>query len=357
MKSMEKKKTNISLLAAAKVRQSGLFLSVKRGVQELGQLRPVKKEISPMPKAQRPLTVSVIICTSGRWKGLRDAAASALKENSGGEVLVVWNRPDGNPEALLPSGVRWVRESKPGLSFARNRGAACAKGEFLLYMDDDAVAGTGFASQIKDAFLRRPKAAVIGGQIYLPLPSPVPEAVLPGHEGLWSAYTVSFRQYRTVHEQYAFPYGACFAVRSSALHAVGGFPENYGRVGTGFEGGEETALCFLMRQRGWEIGVQPSAWVEHRVDPRRFTREHIKNTLRAGIFTTFRLCRDGYAPWNWDSAYLKKRMLLAAQELSRLRRKGTEMECFYKKCERDAFAELWLAVSNKNTAAEGSALC
>ena len=346
---MEKKQTNISLWTAGQVRQNGLFLSLKRGWQELGQRRPVKKTACAMPKPQRPPTVSVIICTSGRWKGLRDAAVSALKANPGGEVLVVWNRPDGDPKAVLPPGVHWVRESRPGISFARNRGAACAEGEFLLYMDDDAVAGPNLAAQIQTAFLRHPKAAVVGGQIFLKLPSPPPEAVLPGQEGLWSAYTVPFRQYRTVHGQYAFPYGACFGVRRSALFAAGGFPENYGRTGAGFDGGEETALCFLMRQKGWEVGIQPSAWVEHRVDPRRFTRDHVKNTLRAGIFTTFRLCQDGYAPWNWDSGYLEKRMLLAARELRRLRRKGTDLAYFYKKCERDAFADLWLEVSrNKN---------
>ena len=40
-----------------------------------------------------------------------------------------------------------IEEPKPGLSLARNVGAAAARGRFLVYLDDDAVPAKGCDSK------------------------------------------------------------------------------------------------------------------------------------------------------------------------------------------------------------------
>ncbi|MBO5364541.1 MAG: glycosyltransferase family 2 protein [Clostridia bacterium] len=340
---MKKPKANITLTGAAQVSGSGIRLALRKGICELRRPAGRAPEPMPIPKGRWEKKISVILCTAGVCSGLSEAVDSALAQTmrrEDYEVLVVWNREDAPPITAFSPLVRWVKEPKPGISYARNTGAAHAKGEFLLYMDDDAVADKNLAARMAASFRGRSDTAIVGGQIFLKLPEPRPEAVLPGHEGLWSAYRVPYSRYKRVREQYAFPYGACFAVRHSALDALGGFPTDYGRVGAGYEGGEETALCFMALQRGWKIGIQPKAWVEHHVEPWRFSREHVRKTIRAGILTTYRLFRDGYAPRGWDLRYVRERLEIAEEEWNRLRETGTEWEQYYKECEREAFWEL-----------------
>ncbi len=340
---MKKGKANISLWGAAGLEGSSLRLALRKVLCQLRCRSGRLPKSVPVPEKPWEKKLSVILCTTGECSGLSRAIQSVLSQSADEEdyeVLVVWNREDAPPMNEFPERVRWVREPRLGISHARNTGADHAKGEILLYIDDDAAADQHLVARMLDAFRGRPDTAIVGGQIFLKLPHPRPEAVLPGHEGLWSAYQVPYSGFRTVREQYAFPYGACFAVRHTALRALGGFPTEYGRVGNDYQGGEETALCFLALQKGWKIGIQPKAWVEHHVEPRRFHREHIQKTIRAGILTTYRLSRDGYAPWDWDLRYVKQRLEIAEEEFRRLQRTGTPWEQYYKQCERDAFREL-----------------
>lgn len=325
----------------AEVGKGNLWLALCKGLCELR--RPGRKRVksTPIPQGTWAKKLSVILCTRGTCPVLPQAVASVLcQKTEDCEVLVVWNGDAPPEEKKFSTDVRVVWEKTPGISYARNAGAAAAKGEILLYIDDDAVADKNLVVEMVNAFQNRPDTAVIGGQIFLKLPKPRPGVVLPGREGLWSAYRVPYSGYRQVREQYAFPYGACFGVRHDALEELGGFPTQYGRVGEDFGGGEETALCFMAQKRGWKIGIQPRAWVEHQVEPRRFTKEHVQKTIRAGILTTYRLSRDGYAPGGWDLSYAKERLRIAELEWKNLQKAGHQWELYYKQCERDAFLEL-----------------
>ncbi len=338
-----KQKGNIRLVNSGELRRSGLPLLIRKGCNELRRIRGRKPVAMTMPENKGDLPLSVIICTMGTCSQLGAAIAAIQNQvcDQAYELLIVWNG-DGDPGEGLPKDVAWVVEPKAGLSHARNCGASHAKGEVLLYLDDDAIGEPDLVSVMLQSFRTHKKAAIIGGQIILSLPQPVPEVFLPGQEALWSGYTVSYRRYRKIREQYEFPFGACFAIRREVLQALGGFPGTYGRVGKGYEGGEETALCFAAQQRGWELGIQPKAKVEHRVDPSRFTREHIQKTLRAGILTTYRLFREGYAPYGWDIRYIKQRIEIAEREMER--QAEEPLAYFYKQCERDAFLELYAMV-------------
>lgn len=338
---MKKTKANITLASVAELGSGTLISALRKGICELR--RPGRKKVnpSPIPRKNWAKKLSVILCTKGTCPVLPKAVESVLcqmTENS--EVLVVWNGETPPAGELFPRQVRVVWEKTPGISFARNKGAKTAQGEILLYLDDDAVADKNLIKEMEKAFRSHPDTAIVGGQIFLKLPDPRPEVVLPGREGLWSAYRVPYTGYRQVREQYAFPYGACFGVRHDALLELGGFPTDYGRVGEDFGGGEETALCFLAQSRGWKIGIQPEAFVEHWVEPRRFSEEHVKKTIRAGILTTYRLSRDGYAPGGWDISYVTERLRIAELEWKKLQKSGNRLESYYKQCERDAFLEL-----------------
>lgn len=333
-------KPNITLLNCGEIHFKGIGLGIRKAFNEMICYKKAKTGKGKTATEKREVALSFIICTTCKCNGLCAAVESALNQTANTEnyeVIVVING-DGNAE--LPSDVRVIREEKQGISFARNCGAENAKGEILLYMDDDAIADKNLVKIMIDTFNKHGEAGVIGGQIYTVFPENSQEIVLPGKEGLWSNYTVPYKRFRYVKEQYELPYGACFAVRYQAFAEAGGFPEDYGRVGDNYAGGEETALCLKTRMAGWKTGVQPLAVVKHIIDGKRVTKEHVRQTIRAGILTSYRLIQDGYLSYSWNERYIRERIKIAEKEMDGFLRRGEELKLFYKQCERDAFAEL-----------------
>ncbi len=100
--------------------------------------------------------LSVIICTYNRQKYiyncLRSIANNTL-EPTQYEIVLINNNSTDNTEAecnRFCTDYPQVRfnyfvETNQGLSYARNRGIAEAKGEVLVYVDDDAVVNKDYA--------------------------------------------------------------------------------------------------------------------------------------------------------------------------------------------------------------------
>lgn len=337
---MKKAKPNICLSNLAEIKSGGIALSLRKGINELVNKTNSKPKPHNIitPKHNYDNILSVIICTANKNSSAENTVKSLLKQNFDQlkyEIIIVNNSQTTYNCEKFKDSIHIVNEPQQGISYARNTGAGVAKGEYILYIDDDATANTGLLENMYSSFLSKP-ASIIGGQIFLSLPTPVPEVFLEGKESLWSAYTVPYKKYREVREHYEFPYGACFGIRHSVLDILGGFPEAYGRVGDDYSGGEETAVCFAALNHGFKIAIEPNASVTHNVLPNRFTKEHIRKTIRAGILTTYRLCKDGYTPYTWTLNYIEERIKIAEKELMRL----DGISAFYKQCEYDAFSEL-----------------
>lgn len=341
-----KRTYNISLAKLAGFRKIHPILLLKKLWNEVFNRTTRKQKALPAGKVKKTYQdkLSFIICTMGESDTLPQTIRSLRQQEIGEsfEIILVDNSPQG---IFLPlkaeDSIRYVRVPELGLSRARNAGAKAAKGEYLFYIDDDAVADPRAAAGMLEAFRRHKKAGVVGGQILLELPVPAPLVFVPGRESVWSGYAVKYQKYREVREQYAFPYGACFGIRHSVFEAFGGFPESYGRTGHDYAGGEETAVCFDVLRLGYRIGIMPSVVVYHHVAPERFTKEHIRKTIRAGILTTHRLYLDGHAPEGWTKDYVSMRIDIARKEIQDLCRRGNEREAFYTKCEQEAFLELY----------------
>ncbi len=379
-----KQKPNITLKNLADTKNIGLFLSLKKGLNEVFNKKVCKKEVIKKPTSCLDYEdiLSIIICTTGNTSRVKAAVKSLLSDKlpkDKYEIIVVNNSPqtpqDINVEEdsirqnmncrehpacrsvvahtgatlhshtdlhISPStnspNLRIIHEPVLGLSKARNTGAREAKGEYLLYIDDDAIANPDLLFNIYSAYKDHNDFSIIGGQIFLKIPTPKPEIFLENRDSVWSGYTVAYTHFRRIKEHYEFPYGACFSIRHSVLDILGGFPESYGRRGNNFAGGEETALCFKSLKYGFKIGIEPKASVLHCVDERRFSTEHVEKTIRAGILTTYKLCKDGYAPYEWTNTYIKERIKILNSEIKRL--KNNPLAAFYKECELSAFEEI-----------------
>ncbi len=267
--------------------------------------------------------LSVVLCTHKMSDTLKDCMEALCNQNADPEAFEIIFVNNNIRETVLKEYVQDVRQKYPflsinyitapqkGLSFARNCGLWAAKGEIILYVDDDSIAKKSVVRETIKSFEGRPKLGVCGGQVLLTVPESAKNLVNDKTIGLWSNFEIDGSGFRYSKDYGEFPYGANFAARSESLRMIGGFRCNYGRVGNNYAGGEETLVCFMMEQINMKVGLNADSVIEHRVNADRFTIEHIQKTAYSGIMTQFRLRRDLYAPQDWNDINIRERAVKA----------------------------------------------
>ncbi len=131
-----------------------------------------------------PVAISVVIPTLGTCPHLRGLLERLQRQNLGAissassriEVLVIANLPKQELRSLVSSMYRssqvsfeYLETGKVGVNLARNKGLERAKGEVILFLDDDAIlddlegAGENFLQRHIQKHIENPEAAAIGG--------------------------------------------------------------------------------------------------------------------------------------------------------------------------------------------------
>jgi GT2 family glycosyltransferase len=242
---------------------------------------------------------SVIVCTHNRAPVVGRAVEAALIEAAaiGGEVIVVDNASSDATADVLEglrgrSGglLRVVREPVVGLSAARNRGLAEARGEVAAFLDDDAVPRPGWLAALLAPFTRR-AVACAGGRIVVEFAGGTPAWFSPALAPAVSGFDLgdSPRRVRYGRPGDLYPYGANIAFRVSDVHVAGGFCTAVGLRGRRLFAHEETDLCYRLEEIGREIVYAPAAVVDHhvgaeRLTPRWFLERHWAGGCSAAIF-------------------------------------------------------------------------
>ena len=226
-----------------------------------------------------PPRLTAVICTYDRYDVLPDAIRAVVVQvpPGGMELLVIDNSPDparSFAEAArldLPQ-VRWVHEPKPGLSNARNVGLAQARGAVIAYLDDDTIAAPDWAAAMLAAFdAFGPDVAAVGGKV-----SPLFRAERPAwlSDKLMAHLSmVDLGDQRRALRPGEWVVGANIAYRTQALRDIGGFSTTLGRIGaSGLLSAEETDVANRLKAKGFSIGYDPHAAVQHLVDASRTTQ-------------------------------------------------------------------------------------
>ena len=220
-------------------------------------------DVSPSDAA--PL-ITVAICTRNRAGFLEKAVNSVLPQITGDtEILIVENAStDGTPEvaARLSAAhprVRVCREDEVGLSAARNTALREARGRYVLFLDDDAVAEPGWLTGYQRFFAAPPsdRIAVVGGAVFPDYEIPAPKW-FGAQINQWNlgelARRVSAR---------GGPWGCnCAYLRDVALRA-GMFDAHLGRKGESLGAHEESDLNQRLQNAGYEIWWLPGAGIRH----------------------------------------------------------------------------------------------
>ncbi len=108
---------------------------------------------------------TVLICTRDRPADLQrclHGLAPSISETV--EAIVVDNDPSDDRTRQIASQypIRYYRQSRRGVNWARARGARLAKHELLLYVDDDVVVSSNWVDEMRRPFLNENVGAVTG---------------------------------------------------------------------------------------------------------------------------------------------------------------------------------------------------
>lgn len=232
--------------------------------------------------------ISSIICTLNRSDYLRKAIHSLVEQTlnkKSYEILVVDNGSTDNTKQIVVEefaqlqNLRYIYEPIMGLSQARNTGLAHATGEYVAYLDDDAIACSQWLEKIVEVFETvKPQPGCVGGKI-----EPIWEAPRPD----W--LSDSLMTYLTTLDYSPTPVilnetrcripGANISFPKDLLKNMGGFPLDLGRKGTNLLSKEESLIQQKLVDKGYSCFYHPEIAVSHHVPASRLTKDFFVNRL------------------------------------------------------------------------------
>ncbi len=230
--------------------------------------------------------VTVAVCTRDRPTELAVCLESlAQLDYPALDLLVVDNAPSSDAsERLVRSRhprVRYLREPRPGLDWARNRAVMESRGEIIAFADDDVVVDPGWVNALVRVFLEEPAALAVTGLV-VPLELETQAQLLFEQYGgfgrgfrrrWWHRAPPSERRPADYHGGAGvFGTGANMAFRRRTFEQLGLFDPALD-VGTPSDGGGDLELFFRVLQEGHTLVYEPAAIVRHR-HRRRYAELH-----------------------------------------------------------------------------------
>lgn len=229
--------------------------------------------------------ISAVISTYNRERflpGLFDSIKKQSLDNSEFEIIIVDNNSPGNTKELTedlknssPFNVSYFLELQQGLSYARNRGIKEAKGNVIVFVDDDAILEETYFEKLDYYFKTEKETMAIGSKIFLKYESPKPP--------LWeNKYLNSLHAYfnlgnkKKYFSKSKYPIGTNMSFRKEVFEKIGDFNVSLGRVKSGLGGGEEKDIFMRMYANKMKVLYVPDAIVHHRIPEERTKSDFIR---------------------------------------------------------------------------------
>ena len=240
------------------------------------------------------MDISIIIPTHNRAALAEQAVRSAMAldyPKDRYEIIVVDNASRDSTQQIVQSlqkdsngcDLRYVLEEQLGLHHARHAGARSAKGDILVFTDDDATFDPGWLQAYAKAFAVNPEMIAAGGPVRPKWEAPPPPWLRDYMEqeskdtkmfGILSLME-PYDEFRI--DPQGFFFGVNMAIRRHTLLEVGGFnPESFGDM---WLGDGETGLNRKLWQRGMLIGYVPDALVYHHIPAQRMTVKYFHHRM------------------------------------------------------------------------------
>jgi glycosyltransferase involved in cell wall biosynthesis len=219
------------------------------------------------------LDVSVLLATRDRGPLLRDTFSSFCQLDTSGlrwELIAIDNGSTDDTGAVLAEFSRRLplavlHEPRPGKNAALNRGLELARGELLVFTDDDVLAERGWLQAHTRAARDWPEASIFAGRIVPRFPEGTPRHLQ--EHGLIRSLLCEFAPQPQEGFTTASPLGANFSVRARAMQNLR-FADGIGPgAGKNYAMGSETELLKRLTELGNRTVYLPGAMIEHVIQP------------------------------------------------------------------------------------------
>jgi hypothetical protein len=265
--------------------------------------------------------LSAIICTHNPRADYLAETLASIREQQGlpggriWELLIVDNASDepldGRIDLSWHPLSRVIREDRLGLTHARHRSFEEARGEIIVYIDDDNVLDPDYLRQTLAAFGADLKLGAVGGKA-IPRWEVSPPSWFEGLglslacrdlgdkriEARWEPAA----QDRTYPE--CAPIGAGMGLRRAAyefyVKTSAGDPNRtgLGRRGADLSSGEDNDMIMSILSQGWTIAYLPELRLEHLIPAKRLSVEYLERYAQSSSRTWVQvLSVHGIEPW------------------------------------------------------------
>lgn len=242
--------------------------------------------------------VTVAVCTRDRPEDMKLCLEALNKlDYPHLDILVVDNAPQTEAtkelvETHYPS-IRYVREPRPGLDWARNRAILKAKGEIIAYTDDDVVVDPGWVKALVKVFTENPKVMAVTGLVVPYELETEPQVLFEenggfgrGFEQKWYEANLDGKMPWWLLGTGNLGTGANMAYRRVVFSNIGFFDPALD-VGTVTNGGGDLEMFFRVLKEGYAIVYEPKAIIRHR---HRQSYEQLKSQITnngIGLYSYF----------------------------------------------------------------------
>lgn len=238
--------------------------------------------------------LTAIICTYNRAKyigGLLESVAKNDLAKSAYEIVLVDNNSTDNTREICEAFAkahkdvqfRYVLEPEQGLSAARNKGIKEAKGDVIVYIDDDALVDTDYLRTYAEWFESHPETMACGGPIEPLYETKEPSWMTPYTKALltaWMNYGDMVREY----PKGRYPGGGNAAYRKEVFNKVGLFNTALGRKGGNLMGSEEKDIFDKMHSLGMQVLYLPTPILHHIIPQAKLEPDYFNRlTTQIGI--------------------------------------------------------------------------
>ncbi len=233
------------------------------------------------------MKISVLICTRNRAESL-DAALQRFfaQRFTGGyefELIIIDNASTDETKQVIercvaerPGMARYLFEKRRGLTFARNTGLRAARGEVVVFTDDDVLVTGNWLDEIHREFAADPSLCILGGRVLLASEKLKRVSLMPYEE----------RRRLGLPDGVNYVMGANLAFRREVFERVGLFDVRLG-AGRFFAGGDDMELVYRGLKAGCWLLYAPNVLVYH---------NHDRVTLKQACQLEYGYYK-GYAAW------------------------------------------------------------
>jgi len=221
------------------------------------------------------IKISVIICTYNRAKYLEKAIESILNQSlpkKDYEILVIDNGSIDNTHEVCNKfkRIKYIYEPKQGLSKARNTGLKAAKGKYVAFIDDDAIASKNWLKNIISDF-ENSKANIgcVCGKVDLIWESKRPNWFSDNF--LTDVTALDWSKSPIILNENQWFVGTNMAFPKKVLEEFK-FNINLGRTGKSLLSGEETYLRDQLEKKEYLSYYNPKVSVKHLVPKSRLNK-------------------------------------------------------------------------------------